>query len=92
MQPRFQKIIIPLKEVGLNDNKPIAELYNTIHMTMNKKWKNSLTLNEHGLARTKSRNIANKIWVASDWTALLTDRENVKQINLAMVLHRILQI
>ena len=52
--------------------------------------KSSLILNEHGFARTESRNIANKIWsIANDWTALITGRKNAKQVTLAMVIHRL---
>ena len=43
-------------------DKPLTELYNTIYMTMNQKWRSSITLNENGLVKVSSKNIATKIW------------------------------
>ena len=75
---------------AFEDDKPIADLYNAIFMTLNKKWSASINLNEHGFTKVESRNLANKIWsIASDWTALITGRKNAKQITLAMVIHRL---
>ena len=58
-------------------DRPITELYNVIYMTMNRRWKSSVALNEHGFAKVDSKNIATKIWsIASDWTALITGLKN----------------
>ena len=55
-------------------------------MPVYRKWTSNVTFNEHGFAKTESRNIANKIWsIANDLTALLTGRKNAKQITLGMV-------
>ena len=75
---------------GLKNDSPIVELYNAIYMTINKQWKSSVRLNEHGLAMIESKNLAAKIWsLACDWTALLTGLKNSKQISLVLDVHRL---
>ena len=57
---------------------------------MNRQWKSSIKLNKHGFAEIESKNLATKIWsLACDWTALLTDLKNSKQICLALDVHRL---
>ena len=47
---------------------PMCDLYNVKFMTLH----DSMTVNEHGYAITKSKNFACKIWaLANDWEALL---------------------
>ena len=47
---------------------PMCDLYNVIFMTLH----DSMTVNEHEYAITKSKNLACKIWtLANDWEALL---------------------
>ena len=75
---------------ALENDNPLPELYNTIYMTMNKQWTNSVPLNEYGFAKTNSKNIAKKIWsIASDWTALITGLKNSKQTSLGLYIHRL---
>ena len=75
---------------GLDKDKPIAELFNVIYMTMNTKWKSSVPLNKYGFAKVNSKNIARKIWsLACDWTSLITDIKNAKQIALGLYVHRL---
>ena len=60
------------------------------NVTMCKTWKSSVALNEFGLTITDSKNISTKIWcLAGDWTALITDVKNAKQIALALYVHRL---
>ena len=59
-------------------------------MTLYTNWTSSVALNKHGFAKTDSENVANKIWsIAADWTALITGQKPLKQISLAMLIHRL---
>ena len=66
----------------------MCDLYNVIFMTLH----DSMTVNEHGYAITKSKNLACKIWaLANDWEALLfrdACYRNPKQVLLAMNIYR----
>ena len=54
-----------------------------------------MSLNEHGYATTKSKNLATKIWsLANDWEALLlrdANFRNPKQILMGMNIYRLTQ-
>jgi len=59
-------------------------------MTMNKNWKSTVPFNEFSFAKVNSQNIARKIWsLACDWTSLITDIKNAKQIALGLYVHRL---
>ncbi len=63
---------------------PLPELYNVIYATMYQ----SLSINEHGYAKTDSNNIATKIWsIALDWQTLITRIPNAKQAMLGLTSH-----
>ena len=68
---------------------PMCDLYNVIFMTLH----DFMTVNEHGYAITKSKNLACKIWaLANDWEALLfrdACYRNPKQVLLTMNIYRI---
>ena len=60
--------IVPTELMQGTEKGPMCDLYNVKFMTLH----DSMTVNEHGYAITKSKNFACKIWaLANDWEALL---------------------
>jgi len=68
------------------DRGPLKELYNVIYATIDDNFK----VNEYGYAKTRSNQVATKVWsLASDWEALVVPKnKSGKQIVSGLTLHR----
>ena len=69
------------------DRGQLKELYNVIYATVDR----NFTINEYGYAKTRSNQIATKVWsLASDWEALVVPQnKSAKQIVSGITLHKI---